>query len=295
MRTATRIGAALLWLLVACDKDDGTRGWTVASSSSSSGDTTSAAADTGSSSGGSTTVDTGSGGGGGTTDAGATTSGDAVDSGATGSDGAAGDALTTHDVATPQDGSAPDAGPSPDAAVADTVTPHDVAGDVQTTPDAGPTAPSVSLQDINPNSPTYWDVVDSASLSGKVVLLAFHDVANTGCRARALPLESLRGTLEANFGTSAKVVAIAAQGGELQVANYATQGAQKVFFQILLDTIAADAWTAWGVSVNDMILVDLRGGAPGTIVERWTGVGQLDPTQQDQYDDLLQVIEDHLQ
>lgn len=292
MRTATRIGAALLWLLVGCDNDDGTKGWTIASGSSmGGGDTSSGSDDTG----GGTVADTGGGGTVADTGSAADTAADAA-ADAAGADtvGDAGGDATSADTTADAGGDAA----APDTATHD-VTTHDVATDAptdtQVTPDAGTAAPALNLQDVNPNSETYWDQITSDSLAGSVVLIAFHDALESTCRARALSLETLRTQLASTFGAVPQVVAIDVIGSDPHVAAYATQGEKKVFFHILQDTIAAGAFTTWSAAVNDMVLVDLRGGAPGVILERWAGVGQLDPTQPDQYDDLWQVLEGHLQ
>lgn len=255
-------GWLLIALLLACDKDDGTRGWAVASSGSddaTSAEDAAGGADTG-----------GSGSLGGTdsagVDASTATAGDSVDG--TVDPGGAGDAATTDGHGTP---------------AGDSVASEEVLEGVNE-------PPAFSLMDLNPASGSYTQSLGSGKLSGKLVLAVFHNAADSDSRARAVALEQLRASYEGHEGPAPAIVAINELGTGASITGYVEQGSTTVQFPVLQDTDVDAVWLKFGAERQDMLLLDLQGGLPGAIVRTWVGADQLDPTDATQRAALQQAI-----
>ncbi len=52
-------------------------------------------------------------------------------------------------------------------------------------------------------------------------------------------------------------------------------------FPVLQDTTTDGVWTAYGAVKDDMVLIDLRDGAPGSIVASWMGSDMIAPATTD--------------
>ncbi|GMV42674.1 MAG: hypothetical protein AMXMBFR64_43900 [Myxococcales bacterium] len=255
-------GWLLIALLLACDKDDGTRGWAVASSGS---DGATSAEDTAGS----------------------------ADTGGSGTQGATDSATGDATAAATSDSAGDTAEPGGDGGVATTDGHGSPAGDSVASEEVheGVNEPPVfSLMDLNPASGSYTQTLGSGKLSGKLVLAVFHNAADSDSRARAVALEQLRASYEGHEGPAPAIVAINELGTGASITGYVEQGSTTVQFPVLQDTEVDAVWLKFGAERQDMLLLDLQAGLPGAIVRYWTGADQLDPTDSTQRAALQQAI-----
>lgn len=258
MKTWIKVIAALALLAAACDSDDGTAGWTIATSAS--GDSTSSADDA------STTEDTGT-----VTDTGGTATTDVPTTDAVATDGATQDGATTDGATADGTTTSGDTTPSTDGDVG--------AEDIPSTVNE---PPIFSLVDLNSASSGFATTNGSGKLSGRLVLAVFHNAADSDSRTRAVALEQLRASYEAQGGSQPAIITINELGTGNSIQDYVNQGSTIVQFPVLQDTDEDAVWLAFGAERQDMLLLDLQDGLPGGIVSTWTvATGQLDPTNAD--------------
>lgn len=83
-------------------------------------------------------------------------------------------------------------------------------------------------------------------------------------------------------------------GKESYIEAYITYTDTTVLFPVLQDTEEAGVWAAFGAVKDDMMLIDLRAGLPGLIVESWMGAGKIAPATSDDQALLMAAIDGYL-
>lgn len=69
--------------------------------------------------------------------------------------------------------------------------------------------------------------------------------------------------------------AINLKGLEDHIEGYCTSTEDTILFPVLQDTAEAEIWSAYSALKDDVLVIDLREGAPGSIEAAWIGADSL--------------------
>lgn len=113
---------------------------------------------------------------------------------------------------------------------------------------------SYSLEDVNPNSPEYGNMVGPSYYQGKVVLHYFGAFTWGTCTARFGELNAIYQVLK-NQGQEIELVGVSKSSWSNGLTNWTSQGSAS----ICIDQNPYQVWNEWGASQRDLFITDLDG------------------------------------
>ena len=113
---------------------------------------------------------------------------------------------------------------------------------------------SYSLEDVNPNSPEYGNMVGPSYFQGKVVLHYFGAFTWGTCTARFGELNAICQDLK-NQGQEVELVGVSKSSWSNGLANWTGQGSAS----ICIDQNPYQVWNNWGANQRDLFITDLDG------------------------------------
>ena len=84
------------------------------------------------------------------------------------------------------------------------------------------------------------------------------------------------------------------KGASDYIDAYVTYSENTLTIPVLQDTTDENVWSAYGAKKDDMLLLDVRQGAPGEIVEGWKSPNKIAPSTEDGLATLEAAIFFHL-
>ena len=113
-----------------------------------------------------------------------------------------------------------------------------------------------TLQDINPNSSTYGEIITPSIFNNQITLHYFGHQDWDACTARVGQLNDLYQDLLDNEIVNVRIVAIG-KGGSYENSN--SNWINNTSMPILIDPVSYEVWESWGAGQRDLYFLDSGG------------------------------------